>query len=44
MDLSDASEKIPSETTGDRSRDLPTTLPHSVANREVVKLLSEILL
>ena len=31
MDLSDASEKIPSDTTGDRPRDLPTTLlqaPH----------------
>ena len=25
MDLSDASEKIPSDTTGDRSRDLPTS-------------------
>ena len=25
MDLSDASEKIPTDTTGDRSRDLPTS-------------------
>jgi hypothetical protein len=25
MDLSDASEKIPSDTTGDRSGDLPTS-------------------
>ena len=25
MDLSDASENIPSDTTGDRSRDLPTS-------------------
>ena len=25
MDLSDASEKVPSDTTGDRSRDLPTS-------------------
>ena len=28
MDLSDASEKIPSDTTGDRTRDLPTSLNH----------------
>ena len=27
MDLSDASEKIPSDTTGNRSRDLPTSYP-----------------
>jgi hypothetical protein len=25
LDLSDASEKIPSDTTGDRSGDLPTS-------------------
>ena len=25
MDMSDGSEKIPSDTTGDRSRDLPTS-------------------
>jgi hypothetical protein len=27
MELSDAMEKIPSDTTRDRSRDLPTTTP-----------------
>jgi hypothetical protein len=30
MDLSDASEKIPSDTTGDRTGDLPITYAYSL--------------
>ena len=41
MDLSDASEKIPSDTTGDRSWDLPTssaaTLPQALTKLGVLR-------
>jgi hypothetical protein len=39
MDLSDASEKIPSDTTGDRSGDLPTSSAADVHGRIILKYI-----
>ena len=39
MDLSDTSEKIPSDTTGDRSRDLPTSSALTIKLPQALKVL-----